>query len=252
METSEKIQAARTLYIESAGRQVDSWLTKWCESPIEQLLLVSLLNNGWHTPEFHEQIVALTWMKQQRIRTKVGYLSGSGFIDCFLVLQGETNIDGKDYRLDIALATPGEKYAFELDGHDFHERTKEQASSDKARDRAFTLSGWKVLRYTGSDVHRDPGAIVKTMNALCRDASEEEWERRKEASFEPEPGGGPVVHVPAPPTQGVLAWLRRQLLLLRRFVGLGIAVAGGWQHAPWLVVVGVAVAAVDWARLTRR
>ena len=48
----------------------------------------------------------------------------------------------------------------ECDGHDYHERTKEQARHDKARDRYFASLGLIVLRYTGSEIHRDPLACA--------------------------------------------------------------------------------------------
>lgn len=44
----------------------------------------------------------------------------------------------------------------ECDGHDFHERTKEQAANDRSRDRAATLAGYTVMRFTGSELWRDP------------------------------------------------------------------------------------------------
>lgn len=43
----------------------------------------------------------------------------------------------------------------ECDGHDFHERTKAQASRDKRRDRAMQRLGYEVYRFTGADVHLD-------------------------------------------------------------------------------------------------
>lgn len=43
----------------------------------------------------------------------------------------------------------------ECDGHDYHERTKEQASHDKRRDRELQTAGFTVFRYTGSDIWRD-------------------------------------------------------------------------------------------------
>jgi len=46
--------------------------------------------------------------------------------------------------------------AVEVDGHEFHEKTKEQAQHDKAKDRAIQLAGYKVFRYTGAEVWRDP------------------------------------------------------------------------------------------------
>ncbi len=44
----------------------------------------------------------------------------------------------------------------ECDGHDFHERTKEQAAKDKSRDRSLVMSGYEVFRFTGSELWRDP------------------------------------------------------------------------------------------------
>lgn len=44
----------------------------------------------------------------------------------------------------------------ECDGHDFHERTKEQAAKDRSRDREFQLRGFGVMRFTGSEIVNDP------------------------------------------------------------------------------------------------
>lgn len=44
----------------------------------------------------------------------------------------------------------------ECDGHDFHERTKEQAARDRSRDRRAQHDGIPVLRFTGSELWRDP------------------------------------------------------------------------------------------------
>jgi very-short-patch-repair endonuclease len=55
----------------------------------------------------------------------------------------------------------------ECDGHDFHERTKEQAAADKARDRFLVGHGYQVLRFTGSEIYRDPfGCWAETLNVL--------------------------------------------------------------------------------------
>lgn len=44
----------------------------------------------------------------------------------------------------------------ECDGHDYHERTKEQAAKDRSKDRLATLSGYDFFRFTGSEIWRDP------------------------------------------------------------------------------------------------
>jgi very-short-patch-repair endonuclease len=59
----------------------------------------------------------------------------------------------------------------ECDGHDYHERTKDQASYDKARDRFCQANGHLVLRYTGSDIWGDPlqhaEDALKTIDAVA-------------------------------------------------------------------------------------
>lgn len=53
------------------------------------------------------------------------------------------------------------EYVFvELDGHDFHEKTREQAEHDKRRDRWFAAHGHRLLRFTGREVWRDATACV--------------------------------------------------------------------------------------------
>lgn len=44
--------------------------------------------------------------------------------------------------------------AIECDGHDFHEKTKEQARRDKSRDRLLMANGIHTIRFTGSEVFR--------------------------------------------------------------------------------------------------
>lgn len=56
----------------------------------------------------------------------------------------------------------------ECDGHDFHDRTKEQARRDKARDRFLVASGVKVMRFTGAEIWRDPTACAaEVLKALA-------------------------------------------------------------------------------------
>lgn len=68
------------------------------------------------------------------------------------------------YRVDFVFAKakyfdrPSKWVVIECDGHDFHEKTKEQAARDKARDRFLSAEAGKVLRFTGSEIFRDVGA----------------------------------------------------------------------------------------------
>lgn len=62
----------------------------------------------------------------------------------------------------------------ECDGHDFHERTKEQASRDRKKDRYLQELGYKVYRFTGSDIWKNPFEcaedVLKSLTAKDSDA----------------------------------------------------------------------------------
>lgn len=62
------------------------------------------------------------------------------------------------YRVDFLIRQSDLEQAIvvECDGHDFHERTKEQAMADRSRDRALQVEGYQVMRFTGAEIYRDP------------------------------------------------------------------------------------------------
>ena len=73
----------------------------------------------------------------------------------FIFYHSQENI-GK-YRVDFLCSMVGTKqeYIIECDGHDFHEKTKEQAKYDKQRERYLVSQGYKVLRFSGSEIISD-------------------------------------------------------------------------------------------------
>lgn len=81
------------------------------------------------------------------------------------------------YRVDFLLELVGKadsvSVVVECDGHAFHERTKFQAERDKRRDREITHAGYTVLRFTGSEIWRDPVecavSVIDTALALAED-----------------------------------------------------------------------------------
>jgi very-short-patch-repair endonuclease len=89
-------------------------------------------------------------------------------------LQQEVVVGGHWYRVDFeirrrdhaveqagaALGLPVPRIAIEVDGHEFHERTKEQVIWRDSRDRALQTAGWVVLHVSGSAFHRDPETCV--------------------------------------------------------------------------------------------
>lgn len=82
---------------------------------------------------------------------------GCGPLDPDAMFLGPQVVIG-DYRVDFLLRDGFKDergIVVECDGHDFHERTKEQAIRDRSRDRWLTLQGYTVLRFTGAEVWRD-------------------------------------------------------------------------------------------------
>lgn len=65
---------------------------------------------------------------------------------------------GRRYYVD--LAHPDTGLAVEVDGLTHHDRTQEQASHDRARQRALTDAGWVVRRYTALDVLDNPQRVA--------------------------------------------------------------------------------------------
>lgn len=91
----------------------------------------------------------------KRVTFKINYCS-----DFRLFVKSQEQI-GK-YRVDFLiqsffkpLSQKCQSFIIECDGHDFHEKTKEQAKHDKERDRYFTKNGFKVLHYTGSEIYNN-------------------------------------------------------------------------------------------------
>lgn len=61
-----------------------------------------------------------------------------------------------DFMFTITLDGKSRRIAVECDGHSFHDRTKEQASNDRARDRKLLREGIPTIRFTYSDLVNNP------------------------------------------------------------------------------------------------
>lgn len=97
-----------------------------------------------------------------------------GDVASYMVPQYPLSVGGRNIVIDVAMipvaGRKGSPFAIELDGHDFHERTKEQAAKDKSRDRLLQTAGWKTLRFTGSEVFKSPfKCAVETHQAMFWD-----------------------------------------------------------------------------------
>lgn len=126
-------------------------LREKCQSPIElkflQALLVAAPEHG--LPVEHEPYHINS--------ASQGKVESWGLV---ILPQHEMALS-KAYRADFLLLTVDRhgghprRLVIECDGHDFHERTKEQAARDKSRDRDMTAAGFAIMRFTGSEIHKD-------------------------------------------------------------------------------------------------
>jgi len=185
--TSKKTVLLRRMWLSAQSDRLDSWVSH-CESPIEELFLLGLLAGRSVDEETPETLVSerlpwerlndrLRWeaarawiLRQHRLDTTVAgiYADADIWFDHstgdwkspLILPQCHVSTGGVRYRVDFALICQSVKVAIELDGHDFHERTKQQAKRDKSRDRALSREGWNVVRYTGSEVYEDVHACI--------------------------------------------------------------------------------------------
>lgn len=107
-----------------------------------------------------------------------------GDADSNLLIEMQRQI-GK-HRVDFALTTKvmtHRQVVVECDGHAFHEKTKEQAARDKARDRDLLLAGWPVMRFTGAEIFRDAFACAKQVADFLNEPSEDTKAALRKAGY---------------------------------------------------------------------
>lgn len=88
-------------------------------------------------------------------------------------LQAQVQIG--QYRVDFLMTDErhDRKVVVECDGHDFHERTKDQAKRDRSRDRWLMRRGYTVARFTGSEIWANP--VTCAQEALDLLYGGEDW-----------------------------------------------------------------------------
>lgn len=125
---------------------------KHCESPTEEILLAaaawSVGLKGWEIP--------FIWPSPS--------LPVPTHFDVVIVPQQPIS----SYRADLAIQAKRMRLVVEVDGHEFHEKTKEQAAKDKRRDRDLQQEGWNVFHFTGSEVWRDPFGCCEAINKFIQ------------------------------------------------------------------------------------
>ncbi len=65
------------------------------------------------------------------------------------------------YVPDFTIDSEDFNFVIEIDGHEWHEKTKEQAMRDKQKDRAYIKNGYIPIHFTGSEIFHNPEECVK-------------------------------------------------------------------------------------------
>lgn len=140
-------------FLSARGKE---WAT-YTQSPIEEMLGEEL-GRQWN----------LIWLKPG-----LGYVAGAsegecpGGIDVMVVPQSVVGRYRTDFMLSVGPYGSRKGVIIECDGHEFHEKTKEQAKRDKKRDRQLARE-CPVLRFTGSEIFQDTGGVVSEIESFIQ------------------------------------------------------------------------------------
>jgi very-short-patch-repair endonuclease len=145
--SNEESIAREMIDILNRGATVDP---RKSQSPIESRMLNALLGCGFNTDVRAHDGLGTLW-QQHSIDIGAG---------CVHV----------DFAVTRKVGLRRVRIAIEVDGHEFHQRTKEQVERDYQRGRELARVGWIVIRFTGSEVWRDAGACALEVSGILIEA----------------------------------------------------------------------------------
>lgn len=136
------------------------------ESPIERQLFDAMLTNLEEDETAHIRVIAANELAWTHCADHLGDSYG---IYTFWP-QREIGPFRVDFLASFIYDETGEirKLIIEADGHDFHEKTKEQARHDKERDRMLLAAGYTTCRFTGSEIYNRPEECAEDALHLLR------------------------------------------------------------------------------------
>jgi hypothetical protein len=140
-------------------------------------------------PKLESPLEALFWIWWNAAARPGSFMGENFWIDP----QQDVEVGGSRYRLDFVVKLVGwdlnqevesgryrwPLFGVELDGHSFHEKTREQVAYRNQRDRALQQAGWTVYHYSWKEMTERPAECVSEV--LCA-ARNRYWQMLKEAS----------------------------------------------------------------------
>lgn len=137
-----------------------------CESPLEAVLV--------------------TWLAMS-LYSLHGQSNGFG-LDVRRQVEIEAN--GRSYRADFLIGwrtlSRADKLPIvvEVDGHAFHEKTREQVERRNERDRDLQLAGYPVMHFSFTEVVKRPKDVVSEIWFAVRMRFDDEWRKQMESMVE--------------------------------------------------------------------
>lgn len=80
-------------------------------------------------------------------------------------------VPGRRFRVDIAL--PALRIAIECDGWTHHGKHRQAHRTDRERQNLLVLHGWRVLRFTTSQIQHDEVGILESIDRLVQQSQQE-------------------------------------------------------------------------------
>ena len=172
MSLDQKIETMLADVAKTALEHAPFSITLNCESPIEELFATTMWARGcWAgLVELYDNAPLANLIDN----IKQGYEVKNSFC---------AQVEVAGFRVDFVMVSPmsGQDeplvIVIECDGHDFHEKNKEQVRRDKSRERKIVAAGCKVLRFSGSEIWRDPIGCVDAVLTLANREYNASWRR---------------------------------------------------------------------------
>lgn len=115
-----------------------------CESPMEQLMSIAMLEVGVENiNSFNPFIDVVVIEKQSQI-----VIEGKTYYADFMLPVSYYKKTKNGFEIDFT-----KEFIVEVDGHEFHQKTKEQVEHDNERERALQKAGYEVIRFSGTEVY---------------------------------------------------------------------------------------------------
>jgi hypothetical protein len=76
-------------------------------------------------------------------------------------------LEFEDETIEVDFQWPEQRLVIETDSYGFHS-SRRAFESDRSRDQALTLSGWRVVRFTWRQLAEDSEKVTATLRALLR------------------------------------------------------------------------------------